>query len=52
MGPKTKFKTDYMVLSGLLVATIFWLIDSVLHIFFFNEFDVATSNLLEFAVLC
>ena len=40
MGPKTKFKTDYMILSGLLVATIFWLIDSVLHIFFFNEFDV------------
>ena len=40
MGPKTKFKTDYMVLSGLLVATIFWLIDSVLHIFFFNEFDI------------
>ncbi len=40
MGPRTKFKTDYMILSGLLVATIFWLIDSVLHIFFFNEFDV------------
>jgi PAS domain S-box-containing protein len=40
MGSKTKFKTDYMVLSGLLVATIFWLIDSILHIFFFNEFDI------------
>jgi len=40
MGPKKKFKTDYMILSGLLVATIFWLIDSVLHIFFFNEFDI------------
>jgi PAS domain S-box-containing protein len=40
MGPKQKFKTDYMVLSGLLVATIFWLIDSILHIFFFNEFDI------------
>jgi two-component system, cell cycle sensor histidine kinase and response regulator CckA len=40
MGPKTKFKTDYMVLSGLLVATIFWLIDSILHIFFFSEFDI------------
>jgi outer membrane protein OmpA-like peptidoglycan-associated protein len=38
--PKQKFKTDYMVLSGLLVATIFWLIDSILHIFFFNEFDI------------
>jgi PAS domain S-box-containing protein len=40
MGSKTKFKTDYMVLSGLIVATIFWLIDSILHIFFFNEFDI------------
>ena len=40
MGPKKIYKTDYMVLSGLLVATIFWLIDSVLHIFFFNEFDI------------
>jgi len=40
MGSKKKFKTDYMILSGLLVATIFWLIDSVLHIFFFNEFDI------------
>lgn len=40
MGPKKRYKTDYMVLSGLLVATIFWLIDSVLHIFFFNEFDI------------
>ena len=40
MGSRQKFKTDYMILSGLLVATIFWLIDSVLHIFFFNEFDI------------
>ena len=40
MGSKKKFKTDYMVLTGLLVATIFWLIDSILHIFFFNEFDI------------
>jgi PAS domain S-box-containing protein len=40
MGSKKKFKTDYMVLSGLLIATIFWLIDSILHIFFFNEFDI------------
>ncbi len=40
MGSRKKFKTDYMVLSGLLVATIFWLIDSILHIFFFNEFDI------------
>jgi two-component system cell cycle sensor histidine kinase/response regulator CckA len=40
MTPRKKFKTDYMVLSGLLIATIFWLIDSVLHIFFFNEFDI------------
>ena len=40
MGSQRKFKTDYMVLSGLLVATVFWLIDSILHIFFFNEFDI------------
>ncbi len=40
MGSKKKFKTDYMVLTGLLVATIFWLIDSILHIFFFNQFDI------------
>lgn len=40
MGFKRKFKSDYMVLSGLLVATVFWLIDSILHIFFFNEFDI------------
>ena len=40
MASKRKFKTDYMVLSGLLVATVFWLIDSILHIFFFNEFDI------------
>ena len=40
MGSKKKYKTDYMVLTGLLVATIFWLIDSILHIFFFNEFDI------------
>jgi two-component system cell cycle sensor histidine kinase/response regulator CckA len=40
MPHKPKIQKDYMMLSGVLVATIFWLIDSVLTIFFSNQFDI------------
>jgi PAS domain S-box-containing protein len=32
-------KSDFMILSGVLVAIIYWIIDSILNIFYFNQID-------------
>jgi two-component system cell cycle sensor histidine kinase/response regulator CckA len=36
---QTKMKSDFMILSGVLVAIIYWIIDSILNIFYFNQID-------------
>jgi PAS domain S-box-containing protein len=36
---QARWTSDFMILSGVLIAIIYWLIDSILNIFFFNQMD-------------